>query len=63
MAIQLYRFKEMMMKEKVKELIDYLRVTTKENTSKEQFAKDMEKYNLEDILQAFDVVRKEKAVK
>ena len=45
------------MKKEIVEILEYLKVTTKENTSKEQFNIDMDKYKLEDILEAFKIKR------
>jgi hypothetical protein len=45
------------MNSQVEEILDYLKVTTKDNTSKEQFNKDMDKYRLDDIFEAFCINR------
>lgn len=47
------------MKAEVQEILDYMRVTTQENTTKEQFHADMEKYELPDILEAVTLLRAE----
>ena len=48
------------MNEQVKEILEYLKTATQENTTKEQFNKDMDKYKLEDILEAFNINRENK---
>jgi len=48
------------MRVEVQEILDYLRVTTQENTTKDQFSKHLDKYDLSDILEAVTLLRAER---